>query len=164
MPRPPPPQVDPRDPARAFQFAVQVVSDDKYAGAPCSLCCNPGALSYPAPAVGATEGGSGGVRLGRRCKRCANGAPLAHQTAELVPCRADQSDAMPAPPSLHPAVQSCEPAVAGMQALLVQLNAGGSFSAFVRCMRREFQALVAAEQAGQVAAGAGEPPEPLAAC
>ena len=60
------------------------------------------------------------------------------------------------------AVQSCEPAVAGMAQLLAQLNAGGSFSCFVRCMRREFQAGVQAEiqqQAQQV-----PQPEPLAAC
>lgn len=56
------------------------------------------------------------------------------------------------------AVQSCEPAVAGMAQLLAQLNAGGSFSCFVRCMRREFQAEVQ-QQAQQV-----PQPEPLAAC
>ncbi|KAI7843139.1 hypothetical protein COHA_003310 [Chlorella ohadii] len=41
------------------------------------------------------------------------------------------------------AVQACEPAVPGLQRLLEQLNGGGSFSAFVRCMRSEFQAALA---------------------
>ena len=52
-----------------------------------------------------------------------------------------------------------------MGALLAQLNGGGSFGGFVRCMRREFQALVEAEaaaaQQGQPAPPGGEP---LAAC
>lgn len=68
---------------------------------------------------------------------------------------------------LRPAVQSCEPAVAGMAQLLAQLNAGGSFSCFVRCMRQEFWAGVQAEVAQQQQQQAGQQgpqPEPLAAC
>lgn len=57
------------------------------------------------------------------------------------------------------AVQSCEPAVPAMAQLLAQLNSGGSFSQFVRCMRREFRAAVGAELGGQlpVAAAAALP-------
>lgn len=47
------------------------------------------------------------------------------------------------------AVQSCEPAVAGMPQLLARLNAGDSFSRFVRCMRQEFQAVVREEMQQQ---------------
>ncbi|EFN55565.1 hypothetical protein CHLNCDRAFT_52384 [Chlorella variabilis] len=83
-------QVDPRDHARAFQFAVQVVGDNSYA------------------------------------------------------------------------VQSCEPPLPRMAELLAELNAGGSFSRFVRCVRREFQAVVAEEMQQQRAAPL--PPQPVAAC
>ncbi len=53
-----------------------------------------------------------------------------------------------------------------MAALLAQLNSGGSFGGFVRCMRREFQALAQAEAAAQQQGQAAPPPggEPLAAC
>lgn len=62
-------------------------------------------------------------------------------------------------------VESCEPAVAGMPQLLAQLNSGGSFSQFVRCMRHEFQTAVRAEMGGvqqQALPPAALPP--VAAC
>jgi hypothetical protein len=37
-------------------------------------------------------------------------------------------------------VRACEPEVAALPALVRQLNATNDFSAFVRAMRREFQA------------------------
>lgn len=49
-----------------------------------------------------------------------------------------------------------------MAELLAELNAGGSFSRFVRCVRREFQAVVAEEMQQQRAAPL--PPQPVAAC
>lgn len=65
-----------------------------------------------------------------------------------------------------PAVQACKPQVPGLQPLLAQLNGGGSFSAFVRCMRREFQALVQAEMQQQQQQGqaGGAAAAPVAAC
>ena len=53
-----------------------------------------------------------------------------------------------------------------MAQLLAQLNAGGSFSCFVRCMRQEFQAGVQAEMQQHAQAQQAPPPqpEPLAAC
>jgi hypothetical protein len=56
--------------------------------------------------------------------------------------------------------------VPGLQRLLEQLNSGGSFSAFVRCMRSEFQSLVQAEmqQQQQQQAGPAAAAAPVAAC
>ncbi len=52
----------------------------------------------------------------------------------------------------------------GLQRLLEQLNGGGSFSAFVRCMRSEFQSLVQAEMQQQQQPGQAVPAAPVAAC
>lgn len=52
-----------------------------------------------------------------------------------------------------------------MAQLLAQLNNGGSFSQFVRCMRREFQAALGAEPGGQpLATAAAAAPPPVPAC
>jgi hypothetical protein len=59
-------------------------------------------------------------------------------------------------------VQACEPSLPGMPALLEELNAGGSFSRFVRCVRQQFQAAVAAE--AQPAAAAAQAQPMVAAC
>lgn len=56
------------------------------------------------------------------------------------------------------AVQSCEPAVPTVAQLLAQLNSGGSFSQFVRCMRREFQAAARAELGREAPAAAAAAP------
>lgn len=51
-----------------------------------------------------------------------------------------------------------------LQRLLEQLNSGGSFSAFVRCMRSEFRSLVQAEMQQQQEAGQVTAAAPVAAC
>lgn len=77
-------------------------------------------------------------------------------------CPTDTTPPLPCSPP-RPAVQSCDPPLAAMPALVAELNGGGSFSRFVRCVRREFQALAAAE-AAQRGAGGGAAPQPVAAC
>lgn len=71
---------------------------------------------------------------------------------------------LPLPCTHCRAVQACEPAVPGLQRLLEQLNSGGSFSAFVRCMRSEFRSLVQAEMQQQQEVGQAAPAAPVAAC
>jgi hypothetical protein len=53
-----------------------------------------------------------------------------------------------------------------MPQLLAELNGGGTFSRFVRCVRKEFQAVAAAEvqQQQQRQAEEAMPPPAVAAC
>ncbi|KAI3425962.1 hypothetical protein D9Q98_007932 [Chlorella vulgaris] len=60
------------------------------------------------------------------------------------------------------AVQACDPDLPAMPQLLAELNSGGTFSRFVRCVRTEFRAVVKAEMQQQAAPPL--PQQPVAAC
>ena len=47
----------------------------------------------------------------------------------------------PSLPSLCTQVESCEPPVGGLDALVTQLNTDNDFALFVRAMRKKFKAL-----------------------
>ncbi len=72
-------------------------------------------------------------------------SPCARCRSRLAPARPPLHRAPPAPPpaadKYH--VESCEPTVPQLDALLASLNKGNDFSRFVRDMRKQFKSLVA---------------------
>ena len=66
--------------------------------------------------------------------------PLAHHAPSRLPCPSPSQVFVDGGDKYH--VESCEPAVNGMDGFLGALNTNNDFSAFVRSMRKAFKALV----------------------